>query len=285
MGLLGPNGAGKTSLIRALTTMLPLAGGEATIAGIDRRHPDLIRARIGVLPESSGYPTHQTAIEYISYHGRLYGISGQVAHERGLRLLGDMGLADRAYSRIRTFSRGMRQRLGIARALINQPDVLFLDEPTLGLDPAGQEEVLRRIRSIATDWGTTIIITSHLLDEVNRVCDRVVIMNKGRVVSTGSVGEVVRQAGAARSVYTRVPLGDVDYAISSLSRVPEIAAVQQVASRPGEIRVELTASRIADANLVPAALIAAGIPLLSLELEGATLKEAFLRLTTEAEES
>lgn len=104
MGLLGPNGAGKTSLIRALTTMLPLAAGEATLAGIDRRFPDRIRSRIGVLPEHSGYPAHQTAIEYVRYHGRLYGIPGQIAHERGLRLLGEMGLADRAHSRIRTFS-------------------------------------------------------------------------------------------------------------------------------------------------------------------------------------
>ena len=264
LGLLGPNGAGKTSLIRALTTMLPMAGGEATIAGIDRRHPDLIRSRIGVLPENSGYPNHQMAIEYVSYH------------ERGLCLLEDMGLGDRAYSRIRTFSRGMRQRLGIARALINQPDVLFLDEPTLGLDPAGQEEVLRRIRSIATDIGATVILTSHLLDEVNRVCDRVVIMNKGRVVATGSVDEVVQQAGLARSVHTRVAVSDVDRTISRLSQVPEIVATQQVASQPGEIRVEFTNSGAVGTNLVAAALISVGIPMLSLELKGATLNEAFL---------
>ena len=284
-GLLGPNGAGKTSLIRALTTMLPLAAGEATVAGIDRRHPDLIRSRIGVLPENSGSPNHQTAIEYVRYHGRLYGIPGQVAHERGLRLLDEMGLGDRAHSRIRTFSRGMRQRLGIARALINQPDVLFLDEPTLGLDPAGQLEVLRRIRNIATDAGTTVILTSHLLDEVDRVCDRVVIMNKGKVVFNGRVDEVVRKAGVAKSVKTRLALTDVNRAISLLEEMPEILAAKQAPSRPGEILIEVVDSEAASANLVASALIAAHIPILSIELEGATLNEAFLKLTKNAEES
>ena len=285
LGLLGPNGAGKTSLIRALTTILPLAAGEATIAGVNRRYPDLIRSRIGVLPESSGYPTHQTAIEYVSYHGRLYGIPHQVAYERGLHLLDEMGLSDRADVRIRTFSRGMKQRLGVARALINEPDVLFFDEPTLGLDPAGQNEILRRIRSIAIDGDTTVILTSHLLDEVNRVCDRVVIMNKGRVVSSGSVDEVIQQAGVAQSVRARVAITDVRHTISRLSQVPEVVGVRRVDSRPGEIRVDLADSNAASANLVAAALISADIPMLSFELEGATLNDAFLRLTAEDEDS
>ncbi len=279
LGLLGPNGAGKTSAIRALTTILPLAAGEVTVAGIDRRFPDLIRSRIGVLPESSGYPLDQTAIEYVRYHGRLHGIPRQVAHERGLSLLGEMGLSDRAHSRIRTFSRGMRQRLGVARALINRPDVLFLDEPTLGLDPAGKEEVLLRIRRIANEGGTTVILTSHLLDEIERVCDRVVIMNKGRVVATGSVDEVVQHAGVARSIRVRVALADMDVALSRLSQETEVLAVQPVESRPREIRVEITNTGSAGANSVAAALISAGVPLLSFELEGATLNDAFLRLT------
>ena len=284
LGLLGPNGAGKTSLIRALTTMLPSAGGEARVVGIDLKHPARIRSRIGVLPEHAEYPTDQTGIEYVRYHGRLYGIPGKVAHERGLRLLADMGLANRADNRIRTFSRGMRQRLGIARALINQPDVLFLDEPTLGLDPAGQEEVLRRIRGIATELGTTVILTSHLLEEINRVCDRVVIMNKGRVVSSGSVDEVVTEAGVARSVRVRVPVAEVNTVISCLSVVPRIVAVQRDKSRPGEIRAEMRSDGGTGANPVAAALVSAGVPLLSLELDGATLNDAFLRLTGRTED-
>ncbi len=284
LGLLGPNGAGKASLIRALTTMLPPAGGEARVADIDLRDPACIRSRIGVLPENAGYPADQTGIEYVRYHGRLYGIPGKLAHERGLRLLADMGLANRADNRIRTFSRGMKQRLGIARALINQPEVLFLDEPTLGLDPAGQEEVLRRIRGIATELGTTVILTSHLLEEINRICDRVVIMNKGRVVSSGSVDEVVAEAGVARSVRVRVPVAEVNTASSCLSAVPRVVAVQRDDSRPGEIRAEMTSDGATGANPVAAALVSAGVPLLSLELDGATLNDAFLRLTGGAEE-
>ena len=284
LGLLGPNGAGKTSLIRALTTMIPLSGGEATVAGIERRFPDLIRSRIGVLPESSGYPLDQTAIDYVRYHGTLYGIPGKIARDRGLRLLEEMGLGDRAHSRVRTFSRGMRQRLGIARALINQPQVLFLDEPTLGLDPAGQEEVLRRLGRIATDGGTTVILTSHLLDEIDRVCDRVVIMNHGRVISTGSVDEVVLQAGVPNAVRVRVPVAHLDAAVSRLLQEPGVISVQRIDSRPGELQAQIGGNSAVGANPVAAALISAEVPLVSLELEGATLNDAFLRLTGGSEE-
>ncbi|HEU0022266.1 MAG TPA: ABC transporter ATP-binding protein [Dehalococcoidia bacterium] len=285
LGLLGPNGAGKTSLIRALTTIIPLSEGEATVAGVDRRDPDLIRGRIGVLPENAGYPEHQTAIEYLRYHGRLFGASGRDAQARGTTLLEAVGLADRADHRIRTFSRGMRQRLGIARALINQPQVLFLDEPTLGLDPAGQYEVLGHIRSIATDAGTTVILTSHLLDEVNRVCDRVLILNQGRVVSMGSVNEVVQQSGVGRSVHLRVDPADVGRTVALLSPVPEIASVRPMISRTGGIQVDLVDPGDADINLVAAAVISAGIPMMSIERAGARLDEAFLNLTRLAGEA
>ena len=173
----------------------------------------------------------------------------------------------------------MRQRLGIARALINEPDVLFLDEPTLGLDPAGQDEVLRHVRTVATDGGVTVIVTSHLLDEINRVCDRVVIMNKGRVVSTGSVDEVVVQAGLTRSILARLALYDVDRAVSRLRQTPEIVSVEPVGSRPGEIRVETRDGGATGVNVVAAAMVSADIPVMSLQLEGATLNDAFLLLT------
>ncbi len=142
LGVLGPNGAGKTTAIRVLTTILAPTRGTFAVAGVPHTRAAEIRRRIGVLPESAGYPEHQTGEEYLRYHARLYGRSRAGARAVAAALLDEVGLADRARSLISTYSRGMRQRLGIARALVNEPQVVFLDEPTLGLDPAGQRQML-----------------------------------------------------------------------------------------------------------------------------------------------
>lgn len=194
LGLLGPNGAGKTSVIRALTTIIPLAGGSATIAGHDIRDATAVRARIGVLPESNGYPNSLTARQYLRFYGQLFGLDADESAERAERLLHQLGIS-RKRGRIATFSRGMRQRLGLCRALINDPEVLFLDEPTLGLDPTGKDELLQYLSENAARAGTAVVLCSHLLDEVERVCDRVAIMSRGRIVSSGTVDEVVAMSG------------------------------------------------------------------------------------------
>jgi ABC-2 type transport system ATP-binding protein len=190
LGLLGPNGAGKTTAIRLLTTILRPTSGTFQVAG--QTDPVRIRQRIGVLPESAGYPGRQTGREYLRYHGRLFGLSRNDAASVADRLLVEVGLTDRAASRIATYSRGMRQRLGIARALVNDPVVVFLDEPTLGLDPAGQRQVLAMISTITASRGATVILSTHALPEVEQVCDRVLILDHGRVVTSGTVAEVAR---------------------------------------------------------------------------------------------
>lgn len=190
LGLLGPNGAGKTTAIRVLTTVLRPTSGSFRVTG--ETEPVRIRQQIGVLPESAGYPGRQTGTEYLRYHGRLFGMSRADSATTAARLLDDVGLTDRGSSRIATYSRGMRQRLGIARALVNDPSVVFLDEPTLGLDPAGQRQVLTMIARIATGRGATVVLSTHALPEVEQICDRVLILSRGRVIAEGTVAEVAQ---------------------------------------------------------------------------------------------
>jgi ABC-2 type transport system ATP-binding protein len=199
IGLLGPNGAGKTTAIRVLTTILAPTSGSFTVAGIPHTRPAAIRQRVGVLPESAGYPEQQTGIEFLRYHARLYGHSRASADATAAVLLRDVGLADRQSSPISTYSRGMRQRLGIARALVNDPAVVFLDEPTLGLDPAGQEQIMRVIDGMARERAATVVLSTHLLAEVEEVCSRVLILNRGHLVADGTVAEVTQRAGGRLS--------------------------------------------------------------------------------------
>jgi ABC-2 type transport system ATP-binding protein len=195
IGLLGPNGAGKTTTIRLLTTILEPTSGTFAVAGVPGDQSDRIRQRIGVLPESAGYPGRQTGVEYLRYAARLFGRSRREARAVADRLLVEAGLDDRAGARISTYSRGMRQRLGIARALVDDPAVVFLDEPALGLDPAGQRAILATIADIAEHRGATVVLSTHTLTEVEQVCDSVLILHRGRLRAAGPIAEVV--AGTA----------------------------------------------------------------------------------------
>ena len=275
LGVLGPNGAGKTTAIRVLTTILEPTRGEFQVAGAPHTRPAEIRARIGVLPESAGYPEQQTGEEYLRYHARLYGQSRAGAGEVARSLLEEVGLGDRGGSLISTYSRGMRQRLGIARALVNQPRVVFLDEPTLGLDPAGQRQVLGMVRRIAGERGATVLLSTHLLAEVEETCSRVLILNRGRVVAEGTVGEVARRAAAPRSGRIRVPPEGAEAALVALASVEGVEAA--VDGRRGSLTVTLTDTE--SMNAAVRAVVDAGITLLSSELEGARLSDAFLAMT------
>jgi ABC-2 type transport system ATP-binding protein len=198
LGLLGPNGAGKTTTIRLLTTILTPTSGDFSVAGIPSSRPADIRRRVGVLPESAGYPGYQTGDEYLRYHARLFGLDRAAARCVAERLLAEVGLAERASTRISTYSRGMRQRLGIARALVNDPAVVFLDEPTLGLDPAGQRQVLGLVKEVAERRRRTVVLSTHTLSEVDEVCTNVVILDHGKLLIAGTPREITRVAGAPR---------------------------------------------------------------------------------------
>jgi ABC-2 type transport system ATP-binding protein len=201
IGLLGPNGAGKTTAIRLLTTILEPTGGTFTVAGIPGDQPHRIRQRIGVLPESAGYPGRQSGAEYLRYAARLFGRSRPDARTAAERLLADVGLSERAGARIATYSRGMKQRLGIARALVNDPAVVFLDEPTSGLDPAGQGEILATISDVARQRGATVVLSTHTLTEVEQVCDNLLILDRGKLGAAGPIAEIVAGAGSLSSAF------------------------------------------------------------------------------------
>jgi ABC-2 type transport system ATP-binding protein len=281
LGVLGPNGAGKTTAIRVLTTILAPSRGSFAVAGVPSTRPREIRRRIGVLPESAGYPERQTGEEYLTYHARLHGHTRASARATVRTLLEQVGLADRRTSLIASYSRGMRQRLGIARTLVNDPDVVFLDEPTLGLDPAGQRQVLAHVRKIARERGAAVLLSTHLLTEVEENCSRVLILNRGRIVAEGTVSEVVRRAAAPRSGRLQVVPEDAERAAAALAAVQGVDRVA-VDGRPGSLTVAFAAPgahEAASVNEALRALLEAGVVLISFQLEGARLSDAFLAMT------
>jgi ABC-2 type transport system ATP-binding protein len=281
LGVLGPNGAGKTTAIRVLTTIFAPDRGRFSVAGFPHTQPIEIRKRIGVLPESAGYPDRQTGEEYLRYHARLHGHSRASARTIARSLLDEMGLADRRRSLISTYSRGMRQRLGIARALVNDPSVVFLDEPTLGLDPAGQRQVLKNVRGIASERGAAVLLSTHLLTEVEENCSRVLIINRGRVVAEGTVAEIVRKAAAPRSGRLYVAPEHSARAAAILASSAEVDDVTELNGQPGAFTLTFAAAQ--NGSLAPndalRALLESGVALRSFELEGARLSDAFLAMT------
>jgi ABC-2 type transport system ATP-binding protein len=278
LGVLGPNGAGKTTAVRVLTTILAPTRGRFAVAGIPSSDPAEIRRRIGVLPESAGYPERQTGEEFLRYHARLFGHSRSSARSVADALLAEVGLRERSGWTISTYSRGMRQRLGIARALVSEPQVVFLDEPTLGLDPSGQRQMLSTVRRIAHERGATVLLSTHLLAEVEQTCSRVLILNRGRVAAEGTVAEVVRSAAAPRSARLEVATEHVEPAARALERAG-LGPLERVDGRPGVLTVTLDGRSNAALNEGLRALLDASIPLLSYELEGARLSDAFLTMT------
>ena len=288
LGFLGPNGAGKTTAIRILTTILEPDAGHFTVDGVDSDHPQRIRQKIGVLPESLGLPRHVTALEYLTFYGGLYGLPAAKAKSNALVLLDEVGLRKRAQSLIGSYSRGMRQRLGIARSLVNDPAVVFLDEPTLGLDPRGQQDLLALVRSVSRERNVGVVLCSHALSEVEDVCDDVVILSLGQVVAKGSVAEVLAQARGnlthGAGVRIQVPPEAVEKARRLLEGLPSVQTVEAQKDRGGWLRVGMTEmldedSYLQSGNRALADLIGSSIPILSFETHGGQLGEAFLQLT------
>jgi ABC-2 type transport system ATP-binding protein len=195
-GLLGPNGAGKTTTIKMLTTLLPPTSGSASIAGFDLRHqPANVRRVIGYVPQLLSADGTLTGYENLLIFAKLYDLP-RLERERRIRdALAFMGLTDAAQRLVRTYSGGMIRRLEIAQAMLHRPRALFLDEPTIGLDPLARSMVWQHIEQLRADYGTTVVLTTHFMDEADTLCDRVAIMHLGKVAVIGTPAELKASIG------------------------------------------------------------------------------------------
>jgi ABC-2 type transport system ATP-binding protein len=200
-GLIGPNGAGKTTLVKVLTTLLPPTSGQASIAGFDlRTQPAEVRRHIGYVPQFVSSDGSLTGYENLLLSARLYGLKRSDRKERIRRVLDRMGLSDAANRLVQHYSGGMIRRLEIAQSMLHRPAVLFLDEPTIGLDPVARRTVWEHVRSIREHLHTTIIVTTHYMDEVEEQCDRVALINHGRIEAIDTPAALKDRQGAGASM-------------------------------------------------------------------------------------
>jgi ABC-2 type transport system ATP-binding protein len=196
VGLVGANGAGKSTLIKILLGLLPPTSGQAAVLGLDVAHQGaLIRERVGYMPEYECLPPDVSATEFVVHMARISGLPATAARERAADTLRHVGLYEERYRPIGGYSTGMRQRVKLAQALVHDPQLIFLDEPTNGLDPAGRDEMLTLIRRIGADFGISVLVTSHLLGELERICDHVVIIDGGRLLRSQAVAAFTEVSG------------------------------------------------------------------------------------------
>jgi ABC-2 type transport system ATP-binding protein len=271
-GFLGRNGAGKTTALRILSGLARPTAGTAHVLGHDvARASDAVRARIGFLPDVPGFYPWMTAREYLDLAGRLFGLDAATLDARAGALLEMAGLAG-VSTRVGSFSRGMKQRLGIAQALINAPSLLMLDEPTSALDPIGRREVLEMVASLR--GRTTVFFSTHILADVERVCDAVAILERGRVVTSAGITELTARAAANRFVVEMEGDGGAS-ALAGLLHGRSWVTSIETADRT----VRLTVSnQLAAQREIPAAIAAAGAPLRRFEIEEASLEDVFVQL-------
>jgi ABC-2 type transport system ATP-binding protein len=237
-GLLGPNGAGKTTTILMLLGLTEPTGGRVQVLGFDPvRQPLSVKARVGYLPDQVGFYDGLTARENIAYIARLNGLSRPEADRRIAAVLAQMGISQVANQRVATFSRGMRQRLGVAEVLLKRPQLIIMDEPTLGLDPEAAREFLENIRRLKTE-GITMLLSSHLLYQVQAVCDRVGLFHQGKMVLEGTVPELAQQVlGGAYRIHVEAQDGTVGFE-DAFSRLPGVVRVNRQASRQYELEAQ-----------------------------------------------
>jgi len=214
VGLLGPNGAGKSTMIKSLLGFVQPTQGQMTVLDLDVRHSPLsIRSRIGYMPENDGHIPGMNAISFVAYCGQLAGLPRADAMQRAHEVLYYVGLGEARYRNVETYSTGMKQRIKLAQALVHDPDLLFLDEPTNGMDPKGRDEMLELVRDIAHNKGMNLILSSHLLPDVEYTCDHVVVMDKGQIATAGPIESLKGHGGRVHEVRVK---GERDAFVAAL---------------------------------------------------------------------
>jgi lipooligosaccharide transport system ATP-binding protein len=268
-GFLGPNGAGKSSTMRMLSTVAPVDGGSLRLFGLDAaRHGPAIRARIGVVPQDNNLDDELTVRENLLVFGRYFGLRRALIRERATYLLDFARLTDKADERVEALSGGMRRRLTIARALINTPEILLLDEPTTGLDPQARHLLWERLYQLKSE-GVTLVLTTHYMDEAEQLCDRLVVMDRGRIVAGGSPRELIDEHVTREVLELRFALGQQQ-------------AMAEKAALSGA-RIEALPDRVLvyadDGEAALADLHAIGLAPIASLVRRSSLEDVFLKLT------
>ena len=208
VGLLGPNGAGKSTLLKALLALIVPDQGSMKVLGMDVATSPLdVRCRTGYMPEPDAHTPGMNAVSFVAYCGRLAGLPASDAMQRAHEVLFYVGLGEARYRNIETYSAGMKQRIKLAQALVHDPDLLFLDEPTNGMDPKGRDEMLELVRDLAHEKGMNLILSSHLLPDVEYTCDHVVVLDKGRLVAQGPIADLKGPSGRVYEVRVKGDTG------------------------------------------------------------------------------
>lgn len=279
VGFLGPNGAGKTTTMRILTGYMPPNEGRALIAGVDVvEQPLEAKRHVGYMPETVPLYKEMTVWQYVDYMAGLHGLRNPHRSERVGEVLEMVDMLERADSMIATLSKGMRQRVGLAQALVHEPKVLILDEPTIGLDPAQVREVRELIRQVGRD--RTVLLSTHILSEVEQLCSRVLIINKGRIIAEDAPQRLSVRLQSAQRFLVRVDNAPIEQVAALLRSLPGISDVRADARG-----LEVYASPESEARpAVASAIVGSGWDLLELRPLDMTLEDIFLQLTTDETE-
>jgi ABC-2 type transport system ATP-binding protein len=281
LGFLGPNGAGKTTTMRMITSLLPASSGTAVVAGFDVFNDSMeVRRRIGYLPELPPLYPDMTVETYLDFVARIKNVPGDKRKARIEDALEKTSIADKRKELIQKLSRGYKQRVGLAQALVHDPEVIILDEPTIGLDPKQIIEVRHLIKGLSGSH--TIILSTHILPEVSMTCDRVVIINRGKIAAVDTPANLATQVKGGQRVHLEAQADD-NAARAAISRIPGVQRVEtEPAGTGGRIAITVESAPGHDVRSeIAAAIVSNGWPLFELRGVNLSLEDIFLELTTE----